>query len=232
MRCSGYFTFQVYPNWIDLHQYVPTGEWRIHLISFGIDVAFCVVFALVWHFCQLTVNVDDIDHMMVLYQDVHVSLFGFHSWTMLCSTILLIWNHQDSVAVVVFLFISFCLKTPGQIPTHPWWAFGSIWINGSIWTLRFFGCENLTNSSRWKNAIWLRATTGSCWRFDSSFFRIGRMRYLDFNSLLKQQMKVLEERHEWTSSSATVVVSRIAAGGLFHGRSRHFWEYFIPVADP
>ena len=44
--------------------------------------------------------------------------------------------------------------------------------------------------------------------------------------------RMARESHEWTSSSATVVVSRIAAGGLFHGRSRHFWEYFIPVADP
>ena len=44
--------------------------------------------------------------------------------------------------------------------------------------------------------------------------------------------RMARESHEWTSSSATVVVSRIAAGGLLHGRSRHFWEYFIPVADP
>ena len=92
---------------------------KFTLFPFGFDVVVCVIFALVRHFCQLDVNVDDVDHMMVLYQDVYVSLFGFHSWTMVCSTILIIWNHQDSVAVVVFLFIRFCLKTPGQIPTHP-----------------------------------------------------------------------------------------------------------------
>ena len=43
--------------------------------------------------------------------------------------------------------------------------------------------------------------------------------------------RVARESHEWAQASPIVVVSRIAAGGIFHGRSRHLWEYFIQVAD-
>ena len=63
------------------------------LFPFGFDAVVCVIFALVRQFSQLCINVDNVDHMIVLYQDVYVSLLGFQSWTMVCSTILI---HMES----------------------------------------------------------------------------------------------------------------------------------------
>ena len=100
--------------------YVATGEWRIHLISFlDSTLRFALCFAFVRQFFQLSIDVGNFDHMIVLYQDIYVRLLGFQSWTTVCSTVLIHMESPEFSGVCGVFSKLFCFATPGQIPTHP-----------------------------------------------------------------------------------------------------------------
>jgi hypothetical protein len=88
-----------------------------------------------------------------------------------------------------------CFTTPGQIPLYPGWVICAIWINGSEFEPLRVWFVNLTYPADEKVRCHFRQRRGTCvWRCIRQLIMLVQFGNLDFNSGLKQQMKVLEER--------------------------------------
>jgi hypothetical protein len=92
------------------------------------------------------------------------------------------------------LFLGLCLAITIS-PDSCWWVICAIWINGSEFEPLRVWFVNLTHPADEKVRCHFGQRRGTCvWRCIRQLIMLVQSGNLDFNSRLKQQMRVLEER--------------------------------------